>query len=124
MEDRTSPVLVFLCEHSAGALGLVVNKPSDINLQRLFDKVELRWPRRPASLAGLPRRPGADRARLRAAQLCRRRRATALTLPIPARHGHDHLQGLLEAVARGEGRAKMLVSLGYSGWAGARWSTN
>ncbi|HEY1229988.1 MAG TPA: YqgE/AlgH family protein, partial [Ramlibacter sp.] len=30
------------CEHSArGALGLVINKPSDINLKGLFEKVDL-----------------------------------------------------------------------------------
>jgi putative transcriptional regulator len=34
--------VVYLCEHSErGALGLVINKPSDINLKNLFDKVEL-----------------------------------------------------------------------------------
>ena len=34
--------VVYMCEHSArGALGLVINKPSDINLQGLFDKVAL-----------------------------------------------------------------------------------
>ena len=31
-----------MCEHSdRGALGLVINKPSDITLKSLFDKVEL-----------------------------------------------------------------------------------
>ena len=34
--------VVYLCEHSErGALGLVINKPSDIDLKRLFEKVEL-----------------------------------------------------------------------------------
>ena len=34
--------VVFMCEHSErGALGLVINKPSDISLKNLFDKVEL-----------------------------------------------------------------------------------
>ena len=34
--------MVYLCEHSdKGALGLVINKPIDINLKNLFDKVEL-----------------------------------------------------------------------------------
>jgi hypothetical protein len=34
--------VVYVCEHSErGALGLVINKPSDINLKGLFDKVEL-----------------------------------------------------------------------------------
>ena len=34
--------VVYLCEHSErGALGLVINKPCDINVKGLFDKVEL-----------------------------------------------------------------------------------
>lgn len=34
--------VVYMCEHSErGALGLVINKPSDILLPRLFEKVEL-----------------------------------------------------------------------------------
>jgi putative transcriptional regulator len=45
--------VVFLCEHGPrGALGLVINKPSDITLDDLFDKVEL--PLRRADLQGLP----------------------------------------------------------------------
>jgi len=34
--------VVYLCEHSPrGALGLVINKPSDIKLKNLFEKVDL-----------------------------------------------------------------------------------
>lgn len=34
--------VVYLCEHSErGALGLMINKPTDITLQHLFDKVDL-----------------------------------------------------------------------------------
>src|SRR3954468_2779736 len=34
--------VVYLCEHSSkGALGLVINKPTDINLKNLFEKVDL-----------------------------------------------------------------------------------
>ena len=43
--------VVFMCEHSdRGALGLVINKPSDILLPRLFEKVDLPMGR--ADLAG------------------------------------------------------------------------
>src|SRR3954470_21770291 len=34
--------VVYLCEHTEkGALGLVINKPIDIKLKNLFEKVEL-----------------------------------------------------------------------------------
>jgi putative transcriptional regulator len=43
LEDAAfSRSVVYVCEHTErGALGLVINKPSDIKLQVLFDKVDL-----------------------------------------------------------------------------------
>ena len=43
LEDKAfSRSVIYLCEHSErGALGLVINKPSDINLGVLFEKIEL-----------------------------------------------------------------------------------
>jgi putative transcriptional regulator len=52
-DDLFGQSVVFLCEHSPrGALGLVINKPSDITLNDLFDKVEL--PLRRTDLQGVP----------------------------------------------------------------------
>ena len=45
--------VVYLCEHSArGALGLIINKPADIGLGELFDRLEL--PLRRDDLRGAP----------------------------------------------------------------------
>ena len=43
MEDGAfSRSVVYLCEHSErGALGLIINKPTDINLKNLLEKVDL-----------------------------------------------------------------------------------
>ena len=43
LEDASfSKSVVYLCEHSErGALGLVINKPSDLSMRSLFEKVEL-----------------------------------------------------------------------------------
>ena len=41
-DESFAKSVVYLCEHSdRGALGLVINKPSDINVRGLFDKVDL-----------------------------------------------------------------------------------
>ena len=41
-DDTFSGAVVYLCEHTEkGALGLVINKPIDIKLKNLFEKVEL-----------------------------------------------------------------------------------
>ena len=45
--------VVYLCEHTAkGALGLIINKPSEITVADLFEKVDL--PLRRTELAALP----------------------------------------------------------------------
>jgi putative transcriptional regulator len=40
--DTFEGTVIYLCEHTEnGALGLVINKPIDIKLKNLFEKVEL-----------------------------------------------------------------------------------
>jgi putative transcriptional regulator len=43
LEDPTfAKSVVYLCEHSErGAMGLIINKPGDLSLKHLFEKVEL-----------------------------------------------------------------------------------
>src|SRR4051794_27929082 len=41
-DDTFAGAVIYLCEHTdKGALGLVINKPIDIKLRNLFEKVEL-----------------------------------------------------------------------------------
>jgi putative transcriptional regulator len=48
MEDETfAKSVVYLCEHSErGALGIVINKPTELTLPKLFEKVDLPLERR------------------------------------------------------------------------------
>jgi putative transcriptional regulator len=40
--DTFAGTVIYLCEHTdKGALGLVINKPIDIKLKNLFEKIEL-----------------------------------------------------------------------------------
>ncbi len=42
VDDNFAGTVVYLCEHSNnGALGLVINRPTDINLKHLFQRVDL-----------------------------------------------------------------------------------
>jgi len=43
LEDPTfAKSVVYLCEHSErGAMGLIINKPGELSLKHLFDKVDL-----------------------------------------------------------------------------------
>ena len=52
-DDNFAGAVVYLCEHNDnGALGLVINRPTDINLKGLFEKVDLSLER--PDLAGSP----------------------------------------------------------------------
>lgn len=125
LEDAAfSHSVVYLCEHSErGALGLVINKPSDIDMQRLFDKVEL--PLRRIDLAHSPVFQGGPVQTERGFVLHESVGAAgdaggesvyASTLSIPGGLEMTTSKDVLEALSTGAGPRNVLVSLGYSAW--------
>jgi putative transcriptional regulator len=116
--------VVYLCEHSArGALGLVINKPSDINLGHLFDKVELPLGR--DDLARTPVFHGGPVQTERgfvlheavfAPDSAPSEPVYASTMTIPGGLEMTTSKDVLEALSTGAGPRKVLVSLGYSAW--------
>ena len=125
LQDETfSRSVVYLCEHSArGALGLVINKPSDINLRSLFDKVDL--PLRRVDLNDTPVFQGGPVQTERGFVLHEPIVADAphagesiyaSTMSIPGGLEMTTSKDVLEALSTGAGPRKVLVSLGYSAW--------
>ncbi len=112
--------VVYLCEHSEkGALGLVINKPIDIKLRNLFEKVELTLDRE--DLADAPVYFGGPVQTERGFVLHEKQADHASpyssTLAIPG--GELEMttsKDVLEALAQGGGPKRLLVTLGYSGW--------
>jgi putative transcriptional regulator len=111
--DRT---VVYVCEHSEkGAMGVVINRPMDLTLASLFDKIDLRleiapWRDEPVLYGGpvqtergfvLHAPPG----------------NYGSTLNVGEEIGLTTSKDVLEAVAGGKGPKRMLVTLGYAGWA-------
>ncbi|MDB5859596.1 MAG: hypothetical protein JWQ76_3285 [Ramlibacter sp.] len=125
LEDASfSRSVVYLCEHSPrGALGLVINKPTDINLKNLFDKVDLPLGR--AELARTPVLQGGPVQTERGFVLHEAEHAEgadanesvyASTMTIPGGLEMTTSKDVLEAIATGAGPRKLLVTLGYSAW--------
>ena len=122
--------VIYVCEHSErGALGLVINKPSDINLKALFDKVELHLSS--IELGAAPVFQGGPVQTERGFVLHEPVFADAKqsddavyasTMTIPGGLEMTTSKDVLEALATGAGPRKVLVSLGYSAW--ARVSSN
>jgi putative transcriptional regulator len=123
-DESFAKSVVYLCEHSArGALGLVINKPSDINLKGLFDKVDLPLAR--ADLAETPVFQGGPVQTERGFVLHEAvftgdatpdEPVYASTMAIPGGLEMTTSKDVLEALSTGAGPRKVLVSLGYSAW--------
>ncbi|MDP3345924.1 MAG: YqgE/AlgH family protein [Hydrogenophaga sp.] len=114
--------VVFMCEHSErGALGLVINKPSDILLLRLFEKVDLTMGR--SDLALQPVFQGGPVQTERGFVLHEAvaggdgESVYASTLSIPGGLEMTTSKDVLEAMASGAGPRKVFVTLGYASWA-------
>ncbi len=108
--------LTYICEHNEqGALGLVVNKPIEMNLATLFERVELEL--KDPRLAGVPVHFGGPVQTDRGFVLHQPVGSWSSTLSVRDRVGLTTSRDILESVANRVGPEKLLVTLGYAGWA-------
>ena len=115
-DPNFSKTLTYICEHNEqGALGLVINRPTDLTLAQLLDQVSI-----PVSSSRC------DSILVHFGGPVQTDRGFVLhgpvgnwqsTLSISAEIGLTTSKDILQAVACGEGPRHMLVTLGYSGWA-------
>src|SRR5262245_44248074 len=111
--------LTYVCEHNdQGALGIVVNRPIDMTLQALFERLSLSLKK--PDFADAPIYFGGpvqtDRGFVLHLPAGEWQSTLKVTTGSEGPIGLTTSKDILEAVGRGEGPAKMLVSLGYSGW--------
>ena len=117
--DTFAGSVIYLCEHNdKGALGLVINKPIDIKLKNLFEKVELTLER--DDLAEAPVYFGGpvqtERGFVLHERLSSEEGHYNSSLQIPGGLEMTTSKDVLEAISQGVGPKKLLVTLGYSGW--------
>ncbi len=118
-DEMFARTVVYLCEHNEkGALGLVINKPIDIKLKNLFQKVELALDRedlgeQPVFFGGPVQ---TERGFVLHDKLGEDRMPFNSTLSVPGGLAMTTSKDVLEALAEGTGPARVLVTLGYSGW--------
>ena len=109
--------VVYVCEHNEnGVLGVVINKPTDMTMQTLFERIDLKTD---AGLEGHDDEPimfggpvQDDRGFVLHTPGNRYSSSLTVTKDIAFTTSID----VLEAVAAGDGPPRMLVSIGYSGW--------
>ena len=110
--------VVYVCEHNEnGVLGVVINKPTDMTMEVLFDRIDLK-------LAAGSDTPIINEPIMFGGPVQDDR---GFVLHTPGAHYSSSLTvtdeiafttsiDVLEAVAKGDGPERMLVSIGYSGW--------
>jgi putative transcriptional regulator len=109
--------VIYLFEHNErGAMGLVVNKPTEVDLGTLFDKIDLKL-----EIAPLLEQPvyfGGPVQVERGFVLHESNPSLSYSssLIIPGGLTMTTSKDVLEAVAIGNGPRKFLMTLGYAGW--------
>ncbi|MEO8297320.1 MAG: YqgE/AlgH family protein [Burkholderiales bacterium] len=120
MADETfSGSVVYVWEHTdKGALGLVINKPIDLKLRNLFERVDLTLGREdlvedPVYFGGPVQ---TERGFVLHERLGEESGTYSSTLPIQGGLEMTTSRDVLEALAQGAGPRRVFVTLGYSGW--------
>eukprot|EP01037_Dinobryon_pediforme_P022315 gene22315-23437_t len=115
--------VVYLCEHNQnGALGVVINKPTDMTMDVLFDRINLKLEiiHDSPSAAPLVYRSqvmfGGPVQVERGFVLHTAQTQFSSTLQVTEGIALTTSKDVLEAVANGDGPSQVLVSLGCSGW--------
>ncbi len=111
--------VVYLCEHNdKGALGLVINKPTDLDLRHLFEKVDLSLER--DDLATTPVFFGGPVQTERGFVLHERLDEEGghynSSLKIDGGLEMTTSRDVLEALSNGAGPRRVFITLGYAGW--------
>lgn len=108
--------LTYICEHNdQGALGVVVNRPTDMTLASLFEQIDM--PLQSAAMAAQPVYFGGPVQTDRGFVLHRPVGGWLSTLAVRDDVGLTTSRDILQAVSEGSGPCSLLVSLGYAGWA-------
>lgn len=107
--------LVYICEHNEnGALGIIVNRPIDMNLAGLFDKIDIKL--EAESLANLPVYFGGPVQLDRGFVLHRPVGMWQSTLAVNDEVGLTSSRDVLASVGSSGLPTEILVTLGYAGW--------
>ena len=115
-DPHFAKTLTFICEHNdKGALGIVVNRPTEMNLQTLLEQVSI--PFDAEQFKSIPVHFGGPVQIDRGFVLHMPLGQWQSTLAVSTEVGLTTSKDILQAVARGEGPQQLLVTLGYAGWA-------
>lgn len=114
-DENFNHAVTLLCEHNdQGALGLIINRPTDLKLADMLSHIGLE----PGALSGSDRRVfwGGPVQPERGFVIHREPAKWESTLQVGEDLYITTSRDILAAIARGEGPREYLVTLGYAGW--------
>ncbi len=119
LEPVFGGTVVYLCEHHpGGALGMIINRPTDMTMEVLFERLELSLEISPHG-ALLPRTPvmfGGPVQVERGFVLHAPGATYSSSLVVSEDVALTTSRDVLEAVSNGRGPQRLLVTLGCAGW--------
>ena len=125
LEDASfAKSVIYLCEHNErGAMGLIINKPGDMSLRHLFDKVELPLRREDLMQSNVLHGGPVQTERgfvlhepVVAENAAKDTPIYASTVSVPGGLAMTTSRDVLEALSGGAGPRRVLVTLGYAAW--------
>jgi putative transcriptional regulator len=120
VDDNFAGTVVYLCDHTHnGAMGLVINRPTDVDLASVFEKIDLKLEIQPK--ASEPVYFGGPVQTDRGFVLHEQKQGEhtshySSSLRIPGGFAMTTSKDVLEEVATGHGPSRFLMTLGYAGW--------
>ena len=114
VDPNFNGTLTYICDHSEqGALGVVVNRPIELDLSMLFEQIGLSLPER---LQNQTVYFGGPVQTERGFVLHTPPQTFTSTITVNDEVSLTTSKDVLEAVSQGAGPNKFMVSLGYAGW--------
>ena len=117
VDPNFAGAVIYLFEHTErGAMGLVINRPTEVDLEMLFDKIELKL-----EITPLLKQPVYFGGPVQVERGFVLHESSPLSpysssLMIPGGLTMTTSKDVLEAVATGNGPKHFLMTLGYAGW--------
>ena len=114
-DPNFTTTVTLICEHNAdGALGIVINRPTDMKLAGLFEQLSVKAPESGISLE--PVLDGGPVARERGFVLHDPAGEYESSVAVSDEVQLTLSRDVLDAMAAGKGPRRALVALGYAGW--------
>jgi len=109
--------VIYLFEHTErGAMGLVINRPTELDMGALFEKIEVKLEAEPVSEQPVYFGGPVQIERGFVLHEPTAEVAYSSSLAVPGGLTMTTSKDVLEAVATGSGPRKFLMTLGYAGW--------